>query len=100
VEAVAKACGQFVDLVRAINLDGLSGGIEDDLTMSAAAQVSFELGARLSGHRTVDQIVKEGEKLFTGHFSLPPINSGFVSLALALLALALLEALEALLLWK
>jgi len=45
VEAFAEACGEFVDFVRAINLDGLAGGVEDHLAVAAAAEMGLQFGA-------------------------------------------------------
>src|ERR1039458_3545718 len=69
VEALAEAGGQVVDLVGTVDFDGLARGVEDDLAVAAAPQVLLQLGARLGGHRVVDQVVEKGEKLSAGHFS-------------------------------
>jgi len=71
VEALAKAGGQVIDLMGAVDLDGLAGGVENDFAVLAVAQMGLEFGARLGGYGVVDQVVEKGEKLFAGHFSLP-----------------------------
>jgi len=83
VEAVAEAGGEIVNLMGAVNLDGLAGGIEDDLAVAAFAEVGLQLGADLGGYRVVDQVVEQGEELFAGHFSVLDFP-GLVSMGLFL----------------
>jgi hypothetical protein len=71
VETVAEAGGEIVDLVGAVDLDGLSGGVEDDLAVAAALQVQFQVGAHLGSDGVVDDVVEQGEKLRAFHFSAP-----------------------------
>jgi len=77
VEALAQAGWEVVNLMGSIDFDGLPRGVENDLAVPAAAQVGLQFGARLGGHRVVDQVVEKGEKLFAGHFSLPVSMSPF-----------------------
>ena len=48
VEALAEAGGQVVDLVGAIDFDGLAGGVEGDFAVVAAARCCCS-SARISG---------------------------------------------------
>ena len=63
VQAFAKAVGKVVDLVRAVDLDGLAGGIENHFAVSAFVQVFLDFGAGLRGDGVVDQVVKQGDEL-------------------------------------
>ncbi len=69
VEALAETNRQIVELVRAVDLDGLARGAEGDFAVIAAFEVVLQLNARLGGYRVVDQIIKEGEELSAGHVS-------------------------------
>ncbi len=71
VEALAEAGRHFVELVRAIDLDGFAGGAEGDFAVLAAAHMLLEVGAHLPGGGVVDQVVEQGKKLGAGHFSTP-----------------------------
>jgi hypothetical protein len=71
MEALAETSGKLVNLMRAVNLYGLARSVENNFAMSTVAQVSLQFGARLGGHCVVDQVIEEGEELFTGHFSTP-----------------------------
>jgi len=71
VEALAQSGGQFIDLVGAVDFDGLAGGVEDDLAVAAASQMRLQLGANFGGHSAVNQIIEKAEKLFAGHFPTP-----------------------------
>ena len=44
VEALAEFGGELVDLVFAIDGDGLTGGVEDDLAVVALADVCLHFG--------------------------------------------------------
>src|ERR1035437_3656790 len=79
VEAFAEAGGEGVNLVGAIDFDGLARGVEDHLAVAAAAQVRLQFRARLGGYRVVDQVVEKSEKFFAGHFSIP-VSPNLVSL--------------------
>jgi len=80
VEAVAQAGGQVVDFVRAVDFDGLAGGVEDDLAVATSAQMRLQFGACIGGYRVVDEVIEKAEEFFAGHFSLP-VFSGFGSLS-------------------
>ncbi len=71
VEAFLDAGGKRINLVRAVDLDGLAGGVENDLAVRAVAEVGLKFGARPGGHRVIDQIIEKGEKLFAGHLAIP-----------------------------
>jgi hypothetical protein len=71
VEAFAEVGGKVVDLVGAIDFDGLSSGVEGDLAVIAAVEVLLQFGAGLGGDRVVDEIVEKSEKLRAGHFLAP-----------------------------
>jgi hypothetical protein len=71
VEAVAEAGRELVDLVRAIDFDGLAGGVEGDFAVLAALKMLLELGARVGSYLVVNEVIEEGEKFRAGHFALP-----------------------------
>src|SRR6266568_1128290 len=71
VQAFTEAGGHVVNLVGAIDLDGLAGGVEGDLAVIATLQVFLEVRSHLGGYRVVDQIVEQGEELSARHFSTP-----------------------------
>ena len=75
MEAFAEVWRQVIDLVGAIDLDGFAGGVEDDFAMAALVKMLFDLGARFSGNRVVDEVVKQGDKFGAGHASTPNIRS-------------------------
>jgi hypothetical protein len=77
VEALAQAGGKVVNFVGAIDFDGLAGGVEDYLAVSAAAEVGLKFGAHIRGHLIVDQVIEKCEKLFAGHFTIPVSMSLF-----------------------
>jgi hypothetical protein len=54
VEALAHAIRQFIDFVRAINLDRLFGGVERYFAVLAPVEVFLQLGTRLGRHCVVD----------------------------------------------
>jgi hypothetical protein len=80
VEAFLEVGGKIVKFMRAVDFDGLAGGVEDDLAVLAAVHVLFKLGARLGGDFVVDQVVEKGKKLFAGHFFSLPVSPNLVSL--------------------
>src|ERR1039458_7108613 len=67
VEAIAQAGGQVINFMRPVDFDSLLRGVEDDLAVAAAAEVSLQFGPHLGRHRIVDQVIEKGEKLFAGH---------------------------------
>ena len=69
VEAFAEAGGHVVDLVGAVDFDGLAGGRESDFAVLAALEVLLQVGAEGGRHRVVNEIVEKGEELCAGHFS-------------------------------
>ena len=71
VQALAEAGRQIVDLVGAVDLDGLASGGEGDFAMLAAMQMLLQFGAGLDGHFVVDQVVEQSQKFGAGHFSAP-----------------------------
>jgi hypothetical protein len=77
VETLAEAGGEVVNLMGAVDFDGLPRGVENDLAVPAAAQVGLQFGTRLGSNRVIDQVVEKGEKLFAGHFILPVSMSPF-----------------------
>src|ERR1035437_7347613 len=70
VEAIAQAGGQIINFMRTVDFDSFLRGVEDDLAVAAAAEVSLQFGPHLGRYRIVDQVVEKGEKLFAGHFTL------------------------------
>jgi hypothetical protein len=75
VEAFAEIGGKVVDLVGPVDLDGLAGSVEDDFAVAALVKMLFDLSARFSGNRVVDEFVKQGDKFGAGHASTPNIRS-------------------------
>lgn len=71
VEAFAKTGGKVVNLVRTIDFNGFTGGVEDNFAVLALMQVLLQLSTCLSSDRVVDQIVEKLEKFGAGHFSTP-----------------------------
>jgi hypothetical protein len=69
VEALAEAGGQIVNLVGAIDLNGLARGAERYFAVLAAAQMLLQVSAHLGSYRVVDQVVEQGEELSARHFS-------------------------------
>src|SRR5215469_9192797 len=69
VESVAETGGHFVDLVGAIDLNGFAGGVEGDLAMLAATKVVLQIGAHITGHGVVDQVIEQCQELSARHFS-------------------------------
>ena len=67
VKPVAEVLRHLVNLVAAVNLNGLAGGVEDDLAMAAFLEVLFDFRAGLRSNRVVNQIVEDGKKLGAGH---------------------------------
>src|SRR5580692_6859025 len=67
VKTLAEAGGEVVDLVRAVDLDGLAGGREGDFAVVAAVQMGLQLGAGLHAYFVVNQIVEQSEKFCAGH---------------------------------
>ena len=47
MQTVAHLRGEFVNIVAAVDFDGFARGIENDFTVTAAAQVSLQLRASL-----------------------------------------------------
>jgi hypothetical protein len=71
VEALTEAGGEIVDLMGAVDLDGLAGGRERDFAVVAVFEMGLQFAARLHGDFVVDQVVKQSEKFCAGHFSTP-----------------------------
>jgi len=70
VEAVTKSVGQIVQLVGAIDLNGLAGRVVDHFAVPALVQVLFEFRAGLCGKGVVvDQLVEMGQEFSAGHLS-------------------------------
>jgi len=83
VQPLAQAGRHFVDLVRAVDLDGLASGAEGDLAVIAGFQVLLQLRTQPRLDGVFEHIVEQGKKLGAGHFSNP-----FVHLELRLPACA------------
>lgn len=60
VETLAKVSGKLIDLICAVDLDRLAGGIEGHLAVWATIQMGMKLLARFSGYRVVDHVVEKG----------------------------------------
>jgi hypothetical protein len=56
VQALAQFCRELVNLVFAIDGDGLASGIEDDLAMMALADVGLDLGKELGVNFAVEVV--------------------------------------------
>jgi len=59
VEALADGVGQFVDFVRAIDLDCFASGAEGDLTMVASCEMLLKQGTSLHRDIIVDQFIEQ-----------------------------------------
>src|ERR1700689_112516 len=73
VQALAEAGGKLVDLMRAIDLDGLPRGAEGDFAVIAAMQMLLQFSAGLGSYRVVNQVIEKSEKLSAGPYS--PLDS-------------------------
>ncbi len=71
VQAVAEVGGELVDLVLAVDGDGLAGGVEDDLAVMALADVRLDFRHQFGVDATVEVISKLGEKISAGHDARP-----------------------------
>src|SRR4051812_10629001 len=67
VQPGAKVVGKCIDLVVLIDLDGLLGGVTDDVAVMAPDEMFFELRLELHIHRSVEEIVQLLQKFFAGH---------------------------------
>ena len=61
-----EAGGQVIQLVRAVDFNGLAGGVEDDLAMPAASQVGLQFGGVYIANEKytralADQVIQDGE---------------------------------------
>jgi hypothetical protein len=71
MKPLAKPWRQIVNLVRPVDLDRLSRGVEGDLAVLATMQMLLQIGADFGSYRVVDQVVEQSQKLSAGHFSTP-----------------------------
>jgi hypothetical protein len=58
VEALAEAGGHVVDLVGAVDLDGLARGGESDFAVLATPKVLLQVGTHLGGDSVIDKVVE------------------------------------------
>jgi len=59
--------GQFVELVVAVDLNGLAGGIENDLAVFAGVGVGADLLEQIGADVAVEVIGKFAEEIGAGH---------------------------------
>ena len=71
MQALAKIGGELVDLVFAVDGDGLAGGIEDNFAVVALADVRLDLSEELGVDLAVEVIGELGEKIGAGHGLVP-----------------------------
>lgn len=55
-EAAGELVRKLVGLVAAVDVDGLTGGIDDDLAMVAGGKVLFDLGEKVGFDLTVEVV--------------------------------------------
>mgnify|MGYP006951271206 CR=1 FL=1 len=68
----AEVIRKGIDLIVLVDLDGLLGGVADNVAVVAPSKVFLELRLELRIHRTVEKIVQLLQKLFAGHGCLRP----------------------------
>jgi hypothetical protein len=71
VQTLTKIVGKFVDLMFAVDGDGLAGSVEDDFAVVALANVSLNVGEELGVDLAVEVIGKLREKIGAGHGLVP-----------------------------
>jgi hypothetical protein len=72
VEALAEFGGKLVDLMLAVDGDGLTGGVEDDFAVVALADMSLDLREEVGVDFAVEVVGELGEEIGAGHgFGLP-----------------------------
>lgn len=69
LQTATKVVGQRVDLMLAVDFDGLPGGVQRDDAVLAAAEMFFEVGPKRRGYLVVNQVVELRQKLRAGHFA-------------------------------
>jgi len=76
VQALAEFGGELVDLVLAVDGDGLAGGVEDDLAVVALADVGLDFGEEFGFYLAVEVVGELSEEVGAGHGVGPPLGSG------------------------
>jgi hypothetical protein len=72
MQTLTEICRKLVDLVFAIDSDGLAGGIEDDFAVMALADVSLDLGEEAWVNFAIEVVGKLGQEIGAGHGLGPP----------------------------
>ena len=72
MKALAQLGGKLIELVFAIDGDGLARGVEDDLAVVALADVGLDFGEEFGIDLTVKVIGKLAEEICAGHGLAPP----------------------------
>jgi hypothetical protein len=67
VEAGSEGGWELVQLIIAVNFDGLPGGVEDDVAFMAPMQVLIQLNLKAFGDPAVEIIRQFLQKVFTLH---------------------------------
>jgi hypothetical protein len=63
LEALPQSCGQLIDFVVAINLDGLLGGAHRDHAVVASLEVGLQVGNEARGDLMVEKVAELRQKL-------------------------------------
>jgi hypothetical protein len=72
MEPLAEFGGKLVDLVLAIDGDGLTGGVEDNFAVVALADVGLDFGEERGVNFAVEIVGELGEEIGAGHGLSPP----------------------------
>jgi hypothetical protein len=72
VQAFPEFVREIVDLVLAIDGDGLAGSIEDDFAVMALANMGLYFKQEFGVDLTVEVVSKLGEEIGAGHGLAPP----------------------------
>jgi hypothetical protein len=71
MHTLADVGGELVELMIAIDVDGLGGGIEDHFTVFALSDVMFYLGQEFGGNGTIEEVGKLRKKISARHEDWP-----------------------------
>lgn len=72
VQALAQLGGEFVNFVFAVDLDGLAGGVQNNLAVVALADMGLHFSEELGVDLAVEVVGEFGEEIGAGHDWGPP----------------------------